>query len=461
MYLSALIYLFVIITALGFTGCTTLNQDRFWPEARPLGKRFNTYKPPLSPTQSSLKFEEPTGVLTLTQVLSLALIRNPKLKTFAFEVRAQEAQTLQAALPPNPVLKVDIENFSGSGTAKSFNIAETTIQLNQPIPLGGKISKRKKVAALSAELAGWDYEATRLDVFIQAKKAFFDVLGAQERLKLAKKLVQLASKVHKAILVLAESGEISTIEEKRAAIALFQTQIQMERIKHELEAARKRLASTWGSTEALFDEVRGELKIVWPVPSFEKLVRVSQLNPDIARWTKEKERRRAQLVLEKANVLPDITVGGGIRRLSETDDNAFVIGITIPLPILNRNQGGILEAQYRLIKAEEERKNAEVRVLTELAEAHQNLMSIYTEVNSLKDNIIPKAQSTYDSILEGYRQGKFSFLDVLDAQRTLFDTRLQYLKALVEYHKAVADIERLTGVPFESLNPFEEKGEEK
>jgi len=102
-----------------------------------------------------------------------------------------------------------------------------------------------------------------------------------------------------------------------------------------------------------------------------------------------------------------------------------------------------LEAQYNLIKAEEQRRAAEVKILTALGEAYQKVSSAFLSAQSLKDIVLPGANTAFNATQEGYREGKFSYLVVLDAQRALFEIKRQYLNALAEYHKAKANIERL------------------
>jgi outer membrane protein, heavy metal efflux system len=116
----------------------------------------------------------------------------------------------------------------------------------------------------------------------------------------------------------------------------------------------------------------------------------------------------------------------------------------VPLPVLHRNQGAILEAQYRLAKAEE-RRAAVVRVRAALGAAYATLTAAFTEVTTLQQEVLPGAHRVFEATSEGYRQGKFSLLDVLDAQRTLFEARGRYIEALATYHKAVIEVERSIG----------------
>lgn len=403
-------------------------------------------------------FTEPEGPITLRRALSLALTNNPALAAFSWEVRAKEAGAIQAGLLPNPELEALLEEFGGSGSVEGFEGAETTILLGQLIPLGGKISKRKRLAALGASLAEWDYEAARLDVLRAAAKAFADVLAAQRQLEITEELVGLAEGFHKAVSEQASAGQISPIQEKRAGVALSQAKIRAGRARRELEAARKGAAATWGSTNPRFTKAEGSLDILSPVPPYDHIAGYVSRNPDIARWAAEMEEREAALSLEKADAVPDPFVSGGYRRIAENDDNAFVVGLSIPIPILNRNQGGILEARRRISKGEEEKRNAEVTVSSFLAAAYKDLSAAYEEAETLRDGVLPAAEGAYESVFEGYREGKFSLLDVLDAQRTVFDTELQYIQALRAYHHSLADVERLTGTPIGEIQNNDNSG---
>ena len=432
--------------------------EQFKVEPRALGKNiksFNSEKMNRKNLIQDEKYDLPNEALTLSQALSLALIRNPQLRAFSWEISARESRALQAGLPTNPEISFELEDFGGSGSVEGFRGTETTILLSQLVTLGGKLSKRKRVALLNRELAEWDYEQVRLNVLTITTQAFINVIAAQRKLKLTNELVALAGEVYKAVAEQASAGQISPIQEKRALVDLSQAEIRLKRAKRNLESARRELVSLWGGNTPKFERASGDLESVLPVPPFDKFNFFISQNPEIARWTTEMEQREAVLKLEKANVIPDPFISGGYRRINENDDNAFVIGFSIPIPILNRNQGAIGEARYRIIKAKEEKKNAEAMVNISLANSYKNLKSSFNDVTALKNTVLPAAESAYQSIFEGYREGKFSLLDVLDSQRTLFDTQFQYIEALQNYHLSLANVERLTGMPVEEIQNYQ------
>jgi cobalt-zinc-cadmium efflux system outer membrane protein len=440
-----------IVLMILLLGCGAHQADVAWQEARPLGRDLTISKPPIHvPTvEESPQLQEPTGTINLRQVLTLALTHNPDLKAFSWAVRAGEAKTLQAGLRPNPELETEIEEFGGSGDLSGFSAIETTIQLGVPIDLGGVRRKQRQIAGLEAELAGWNYETARLDVLTQVNRAFIDVLAAQKVVTLNEELVRLAEQVFNTAKAQVEAGKVSPVQQLRTQVELVNSRIALEASKRGLEGARFVLAATWGSTSPTFEKVEGQFEMAKPIPTVEQLANRIFQNPNIARWTVEIAHRSAAIQLERSRRVPDLSIDGGMKHLSESGDVAFILGLSLPLPLFDRNQGAIREAEYNLVRSFEEQRSAEVAVRTALMTAYGTLSAAAGTVSSLKNEVLPSAQSTFDAVTEGYRIGKFDFLEMLDAQRTLFDVRSSYIDALAKYHKAVADVERLIGEPLQ------------
>lgn len=448
-FLSFLIMLF----ALGVSGCMEQSKEVALPKSQSLGQEFSTFQPPAKPKEIPQvpEIAEPNGVIALRQALALALMHNPELKAFSWDVRISEARQLQAGLWPNPELGVEVEEVGGSGARSGFDAAETTIALGQLIEFGGKSGKRVKVAKLAKELTGLDYEAKRLDVFTEVTKAFIEVLAAQQRLKLTDELLQLSEELVDTVTKRVDAGKDSPLEKTKATVTYSNVKIQHRQAAGNLEFARKQLASTWGDQNPKFDSVAGKLDSLTPLPSIDQLANLISQNPDIARWALEIDKGKASIELEKAKAISDITLSGGMKRFNETGDNAIVFGISIPLPISDRNQGGKLEAAYTLARAREEQRAAHTRIQMELVKAYQGLSNSYTEATELEKNVLQGADSVFEASKTGYSQGKLDYLHVLDAQRTSFEAKGQYIEALAAYHKARADVERLIGQNIDTI----------
>ncbi len=379
------------------------------------------------------------GTIDMNQALALALMHNPDLAGFAHQVRSAEGRALQAGMVPNPEVEIEMEEISDAG----FDDAVASFLLSQPIELGGKRKKRVQLAHLEAAAARWEYEMTRLDVAASTKKAFTEVIAAQEKVTLALEMILLSEQMVETVSERIDAGRDSPIEEARALTSLASAQIERRKAESDLVTAREHLSSLWGNSAPVFENAQGDLSLFKPVPPFGELSTRVRQNPDIARWDTIIEQSKYTVSLEKAMRIPDLALSAGLEYSNGERETTYRLGLALPLPLFDRNQGGLLEAQSNLLKAEQERDAAAVGVLAVLTEAYQVLVSSHDEAVTLQGQVLPAAERALEGSREGFRRGKYSHLEVIDAQRTLFELKWQYVDALVRYHLARADIERL------------------
>jgi len=448
--------------ALAIAGCQLPNWGDSLPARRPLGAEFEIYKPSGSetaalfeapPGKSKVDLAEPTGELSLRGALALALGRSPELASFAWGVREAEAEQLQASLPPNPELETEFENFGGSGEFRSTRSLETTIALSQLIELGGKRAKRMKLAQADSRLAGWKYETKRLGVLTGVTRRFISALAIQKKLELADEDLKLASAGLDAVSKEMDAGKASLVAKSKASVEVATGKIRAARIRRSLTSAKCELAATWGGTRPQFTRLLGDLGDITAIPPAEKLTAHLAQNPELASWAAELQKRQAALDLARAGAIPDVTAGVGYRHTRETDDNdhAIVAGVSIPLPVFDRNQGEIRKARYSLLRAKAQRRAAEVKLHTEFEKAYQTLASAHSEAVALRDEVLPAARSSHEASVKSFEQGKAGYMDVLDAQRTLVEVREQYLEALEAYHSAATSVEGIIAQPLKSI----------
>ena len=431
-----------LLLALGAIGCTT---EPVWPEPRLLGRGIPTFRAD-DDTTKSLVVEEPTGTLALRAALVLALARNPGLVATSWSVRAGEARALQEGLPPNPDVRVRLDDFAGTGAFRGARYSEQSIRVSQLIELGGKAAKRRRAARLEAALCGWDYETKRLDVFTETTKAFVVVLAAQKRLVAAQKMHDVAEQILSSVSRRVEGGAGAGLETETARIELGNSRIELERARYAISAARGLLASHWGEKNPKFQKATGDLEDISPakIPAWEQVPAGIEDNPDVSRWETEARMRKAALEREKAKSIPDVRVLVGGKRLEDTRDYGYMVALEIPLPVYNRNQGSISEAKLNYLKTAYERQAATMVVTAALRQAYQSLSVSQREAKLLKDDILPAAQATCLA-LKGGAGAEMQFLKLLKAQRTLFKARTRQIDALEVFHVSLADVERLTG----------------
>jgi len=170
-------------------------------------------------------------------------------------------------------------------------------------------------------------------------------------------------------------------------------------------------------------------------------------NPELARYEAARAQARAAVDLERARRIPDVTAAIGPRYYSDSSNAAWVGQLSVPIPLFDRNQGRILDARYRLSRLSAEHAAAEASLRAELSAAYQSLAASYDQIETLRARIIPQAEAVFRGTQDGYAKGLFRYVEVLDAQRTLFETRAQLVESLASYHGARAELERLLGIP--------------
>lgn len=402
--------------------------------------------------------------LTLRDAVDLALRHNPELTAFSREIRALEGVTLQVGLLKNPELSLNVENAgniqklvgdinSSHAVAQEVVQQLTTIRIYQLIELGGKRAARVNAALLGEELAAKDYDIKRIEIIFRIANVFTEVLAAQERLRLAEETEQVAQHVVSTVSGRVQGGKVPPIEETRVKIGLSTTRIELEQAQRDLVGARKRLALLWNSSAPQFDKALGNLETLVAPPNFQMLEMRVLDNPMALRAMKNIEQRKALLEVEQTRRIPNLTVNAGAVHHAQLGGTTVVAGVQIPLPLFDRNQGNVKEAHQRVDKAVDEQAAMELRLKTELAQSYETMLAVWNEINILRNEIVPGAKSAFSVMRRGYELGKFGLLELLDAQRTLFQNQLLYVRALANYQRLVNDIERLIAGPIDSIKP--------
>jgi len=388
--------------------------------------------------QGAPRASESAAPLTLNAALELALGANPDLSAAGRELEALDATITQAQARPNPELSALIED-----TRRETRT--TTLQLNQPIELGGKRGARIEAAERGRDAASLELDAKRAEIRAAVTAAFFDVLIAQERLRLAQASVELAQRATGAASRRVIAGKVSPVEETRARVAEAAVRVEQAQAASEVTTARRRLAATWGNSSPHFERAEGDPEALPQLPAMADLNARLATAPNLLRARIEVDRRQSLAEVERSRSVPDMIVSLGGKRIEELDLNQAILGVAIPIPIFDRNQGNLLEALRRTDKAHDELSATEIRLSNELALAYERLNLARQEAASLQRDILPGAQSAYDAATKGFELGKFNFLEVLDAQRTSFQAKSQYLRALAEAHRSAAEIDRILG----------------
>lgn len=378
---------------------------------------------------------------TLEQAIELAGASSPSLDVASASIRSAEAARKVAGLRPNPSIVTQTENIAGSGQYRGVHSAETTAGLELPIELGGKRSARIAVADARGQRAAIAAAVTMADLRLAVTQTYVEAVAAERRLATAREQARLAGEGLRAARVRVQAGRASPIEEQRAELVRINAEAAVEQATRTLEVARGNLARRIGQP------IRGTLDLAWfdriagygPAQSVEpgNTLAMAAAQADVATAD-------AQVRLARSQRVPDITLSASARRLAATNDTAAVFGVSIPFPVFNNGSAAMAQA-----RAERDQSDAQGRVIAletaqAIAEAEAEVANAATTARTASGPALVAAQESARIARIGYREGKFGQLDLLDAERTLSQTRSAAIDALAAYHDALARRDRLT-----------------
>lgn len=463
-----------------------------WPTPRPIGQNIPPcHDKELQSNPEALynhNFAGPTGMLNLAAALSWTLNHNPELEAARRAVLAEADNSLQDGTWSNPELEIEAEEFAGWGvshtrkdwfgawnsggtwqektaaladtmrqkneaeTRHGFRSAETTLRISQLFETGGKRTKRREAGLLGARAAGHAYENKKMEILVQTKALFIELLAAQEQYRIAGNLFKLTQEIRDDAVARVKAGKVAPVEESKANVEVVAMRIAVEKSRRAVEVARIRLASLWGSSQPQFGDAHGSLGITLSLPSLSTLREQLPLHPEIAALEKTHAQNLKKLDLAKAERLPDLTASLGVSRYEAGNGYALKAALSLPLPVLNRNRYGISAAEHEVEQIAQERQAAYLSLLAELHETYANLESSIDEVRAIDDELLPGAKTAFEAMQHAYREGKSTLVEVLDAQRMLFDVQTRRLEAVAEFNKEAANLELLCGIPISAFD---------
>lgn len=380
-------------------------------------------------------------LLTLDQAVAAAGGAAPAADAARANVEAAQAARTVAGLRPNPSVQTQVENVAGTGPYGAFDNAETTLTLSLPIELGGKRRARMAVADARTQRALLASAITEADIRLQVTELYVAAVAADMLLATARDQARIAGDAARAAQLRVQAGRASPIDEQRADVARINAEAGVERTTRLAAAARANLARRIGHP------VSGSLDTGW----FERLpATYGPPGPIAASGTLALAAAEADLAVADAGVrlarsqrMPDLTVGPGVRRLEATNDMAAVFSLSVPIPLFNAGKAGVDQASAERSRAEAQRRMTALDVEQAITDAQAQAANAATTARSTAGPALAAAQEAARIARIGYREGKFGQLDLLDAERTLAETRMAAIQALAAYHNARAQLERL------------------
>lgn len=382
--------------------------------------------------------------LTLDEVYANVLAANPQVQSYKARLQAAEGNRIQQALNPNPEATFEIENFAGDGAREGFDAAEYTLGVAQQLEMSGKRSKREQVAVHDKARIRQEALAGIQAVLAHTQAAYMTLAIAQEKLALARKRVALANQTHETVKGRVSVAKSADIQHTKADIEVSAAEVEERKAIKDVDVAAMTLANLMGRA-TFAQSITADLSVLPEVPSQEALMEALSQTPLSVISEVAVAREKAALDLARANGVPDPTFGLGVRRYAEDDGSAFLASISFPIPIADRNQGAIIEAKANMLAAQSDRQAQRLALTRQAMALWQDLVSAREEALAYQDGLLPSAQRAYAQAKEGFDRGAFSFLDLLDAQRTLFDVQDNHLTALAAFYDAKAQVDMLSG----------------
>jgi cobalt-zinc-cadmium efflux system outer membrane protein len=379
--------------------------------------------------------------LTLEELEQTALSNNPTLAEAQARIDAARGKWVQVGLPPNTVL-----GYSGQQLGSSGEAEQQGVFIGQEWVRGGKLHLNRAVVDQEIAIAEQALVAQQFRVLTDVRLGFYEVLVAQRRVELSTQLLQFAEEGIGAAEALLRAKEVSQADVLRARIELQTNEILRQTMQNQLLAAWSRLTAVSGVADMPLRRLAGDLESAATELSAE--VALQQLlseSPEVHTALLEVERSRWAVDRARAEAVPNVDVQGIIQHDNATDSSNGNLQVSLPIPWLNRNQGGMREAQAQLMAAELAVGRVELNLQRRLAAVYQryadgrNRMRDYSK----PDGLLKNAEATLEYVRRGYQAGELGYLDLLTAQRTYAQTNLEYVEALGELAAAATEIEGL------------------
>lgn len=381
----------------------------------------------------------------LSEVLSRALDNNPITEAADQEIQAVEAEALQAGLWDNPTFSAEIEDFGGD--REGLGDADTTLSINQTVPLGGDRGRARDAASAWARAARADRDAQRTRLLADTAQTYAAAYAASETLAVRLELLDIANSSAEAIHSRVEAGRASPIERNRANVLVGRATIAANQAASTQSENHSRLAAIWSGSPPHAD-------LVSPLGAFDLAdIQNADLNawlldnPELLKLRAITRARSQEIRRERAAAVPDLTVGAGVRRFGGTDETAFVATVEVPIPVINRNQGGVAAAASRENAARLDEESTRRALIAQFASAMGRFERAQSTYAQLNENILPASENALSAAQEAYREGALDVLNFLDIQRSYFDVRVDLISAQSELASAVIELDALAGAP--------------
>ncbi|MDR4493836.1 MAG: TolC family protein [Nitrospirales bacterium] len=383
---------------------------------------------------------------TLQKILDLAIKHNPLLKETQGILEQKEGGMLSASAYPNPTLSFQ----SGEGTVRDpsvgISITERYVTLSQPLEWPGKRAARQQAAQAGVDSALSSKEEAKLNLIATTKKAFYDLLLAERHAETAIQNVQTMMEVREAVIRRVDAGEAPPFEAVKVKVESMKVQKEVARAKGVVQALQASLNSLTAGALGSDFTVQGAFAS-WQDDIQLHLLSEETLaaHPMMTKWQHLVEEAKQSHRQEQQARIPNITLSGGYQR--DAGREAYVAGLSIPFPVWNQRQGDIARAKGILREREAGLLRTKHELLKGITQQIQLSQAAAAQIATYEKGLLKQAEEALRIAQVSFKYGEAGLLDVLDAQRVLRQTQLDYAQAKYDLSIALTELERFQGSP--------------
>jgi cobalt-zinc-cadmium efflux system outer membrane protein len=374
--------------------------------------------------------------LSLEQAVKLAERQHPDLAEANALIEAAEGRVRQAGAFPNPEAIARIEQAPFKG--RTLDEAEYLAGVAQPVPLGSRLSKAKQAEQLERDRRAKELEVRRRELRKRVHSAFATALYQEKALLTQEEIAASANKVVATTKARLDAGDALREDLARAEMEAARAKVELRRADALREQAMAALTAAIGDPALSVKSLDGTLDTTFEIPTMESLAASLASNPNAALADADIRASEARVDLAKAQRIPDVKVELLYRRLQAEKENAFDVGLSIPLPLFDRNQGRIREARAEAAAAEARSRSTLNDLTFRMRDAHSQLTAALANSRTLKDEILPRADTVLKSAEARYTAGDSSLSEVLPVRRDWAAVQLTYLESLRDVMQAWA-----------------------
>ena len=409
------------------------------PSIETSSERFFTAT--LTPSMQSLR-------LSLDEAMGLFLKQNVDLLIAKFGIEFSKGREITASLFPNPVTSVGAVSSPFQGRTWSSG-GQIVPQVKQLFELAGKRGFRIDSAQFGTQSAEAGFEDAVRQLSLAVKDAYYRTQLALRRLTLAEENRDRFSRILEINTIRFKKGFIAEVDLIRIRLQFIDFQSQVIQSIQEAESARSDLRQLLRLSPATQVELTTELMYRRLDPDIARLRTVAMdARPDLRAKRLTVSQREADLDLAKAYRVPDVTVGAGYAvqgSRGPDNSNQMALSLALPLPLFNRNQGGIMQAEAAVQTAEADLIKTVNQVENQVDIAYRNLVQSRRLVEAFLGGVLDDARSTLTIVERAYERGGATILDLLDAARTSRMVQQNYIEALFNYQRNVLQLESAVG----------------